>query len=151
MAAMFDLDCWYREWVMVILILLPRHTNNVYNWRWQLIYQGSTTCGTQDCNGQWIHYGRTHQLSEKRNAFLQGFTDDEFDGALEKARLLTFDPGDVIIRRAIPGTTFYVLKRANSKILSPRHPSNYLAAVVAMNWKGLIILANEPWRLTSEP
>ena len=69
--------------------------------------------------------------------FFKDLTDIEFDGLLDKARLLTFDPGDVIIRQGMPGTAFYVLKRgvAEMSIKSKFEdliatPSNYLGAVV---------------------
>ena len=70
--------------------------------------------------------------------FFKDLSDVEFDGLLEKARfLLTFDPGDVIIRQGMPGTTFYMLKRGvaemsiKSKFEDPiATPSNYLVAVV---------------------
>jgi Ca2+-binding EF-hand superfamily protein len=69
--------------------------------------------------------------------FFQDLTDNEFDVLLEKARLLTFDPGDVIIRQGMPGTTFFVMKRGvaemsiKSKFEDPiATPSNYLGAVV---------------------
>jgi calmodulin len=42
--------------------------------------------------------------------FFQDLTDQEFNDLLTKARLLTFDAGDLIIRQGMPPTTFYVLK-----------------------------------------
>jgi calmodulin len=69
--------------------------------------------------------------------WFKDLTDEEFDGLLDKARLLTFDPGDIIIRQGMPGTTFYVLKRGvvemsiKSKFEDPMTtPSYYLGAVV---------------------
>jgi Ca2+-binding EF-hand superfamily protein len=69
--------------------------------------------------------------------FFRDLTDEEFDGLLEKARLLTFDPGDVIIKQGMPGDTFYVLKRGvvemniKSRFDDPiKTPPNYLGVVV---------------------
>ena len=42
--------------------------------------------------------------------FFRDLTTAEFDTLLSKARLLTFDPGDLIIRQGMPPTTFFVLK-----------------------------------------
>jgi signal-transduction protein with cAMP-binding, CBS, and nucleotidyltransferase domain len=42
--------------------------------------------------------------------FFQDLTDEEFDGLLAKARLQTFDEGDVIIRQGMSGRTFFVIK-----------------------------------------
>jgi calmodulin len=70
--------------------------------------------------------------------FFKDLTDDEFSVLLDKARLLTFDPGDVIMRQGMPGTTFFVIKRGvgemsiKSKFEDPiATPSNYLGAVVS--------------------
>ncbi|KAL3928056.1 MAG: hypothetical protein SGBAC_012812, partial [Bacillariaceae sp.] len=42
--------------------------------------------------------------------FFQELTDDEFETMMQQARLLTFDPGDVIMKQGMPGDMFYVLK-----------------------------------------
>lgn len=69
--------------------------------------------------------------------FFEDMTDDEFDGTLAKARLLTFLPGDVIIRQGKPGTTFFVIKSGTvemsikSRFEDPiSTPPSYLGAVV---------------------
>jgi Ca2+-binding EF-hand superfamily protein len=69
--------------------------------------------------------------------FLKDLTDEEFEVLLDKARLLTFNPGDVIIRQGMPGKTFYVLKSGvvemsiKSRFDDPiSTPPNYLGAVV---------------------
>lgn len=69
--------------------------------------------------------------------FFKDLTDDEFDTLLQKARLLTFNAGDVICKQGMPGTTFYVLKRGlvemsiKSRFEDPiRTPPNYLGVVV---------------------
>jgi Ca2+-binding EF-hand superfamily protein len=69
--------------------------------------------------------------------FFRDLTDEEFDDMLAKAKLLTFNPGDTIIRQGMPPTTFYVLKSGvaemgvRSKFDDPiSTPSNYIGAVV---------------------
>lgn len=69
--------------------------------------------------------------------FFQDLTDEEFTELLRKGRLLTFNPGDVIMRQGMPPTTFYVLKSGlaemciRSKFDDPiKTPPNYLGAVV---------------------
>ena len=42
--------------------------------------------------------------------FFKDCTDEEFSTMLSKAKLLTFDRGDIIIKQGMPGTTFYVIK-----------------------------------------
>jgi Ca2+-binding EF-hand superfamily protein len=79
-----------------------------------------------------IHYLR-YELP-----FFQDLTNEEFETMLDKAKLLTFNPGDVIIRQGLPGTTFFVLKRGlaemivRSKFDDPMStPPDYLGVVVA--------------------
>lgn len=69
--------------------------------------------------------------------FFQDLSDEEFDELLKKSRLLTFNPGDVIIRQGMPPTTFYVIKSGlaemsiRSKFDDPiKTPPDYLGAVV---------------------
>lgn len=69
--------------------------------------------------------------------FFRDLTDDEFDTLLSKARLLTFDVGDIICKQGMPGTTFYVLKRGvvemsiRNRFEDPiRTPPSYLGVVV---------------------
>jgi calmodulin len=42
--------------------------------------------------------------------FFRDLTTTEFDELLSKAKLLTYNPGDLIIRQGMPPTTFFVLK-----------------------------------------
>jgi calmodulin len=69
--------------------------------------------------------------------FFQDLTDEEFDGLLAKARLQTFDEGDVIMRQGMPGRTFFVIKSGvvemsiKSRFEDPiSTPPYYLGAVV---------------------
>jgi calmodulin len=69
--------------------------------------------------------------------FFRDLTDLEFKTMLSRAKLLTFNPGDLIIRQGMPGRTFYVLKSGvaemsvRSRFDDPLStPSNYLGAVV---------------------
>lgn len=69
--------------------------------------------------------------------FFADVTDDEFDRLLAKARLQTFNAGDVIIRQGEPGRTFYVIKSGlaemsiKSRFEDPiSTPPSYLGAVV---------------------
>lgn len=69
--------------------------------------------------------------------FFQDLTNEEFDTMLDKAKLLTFNPGDIIIRQGMPGTTFYVLKRGLAEMIIRSRfddpistPPNYLGVVV---------------------
>lgn len=69
--------------------------------------------------------------------FFTDLTDDEFYGMLAKARLQSFNPGDIIMRQGLPGRTFYVIKSGTvemsvkSRFEDPiRTPPNYLGAVV---------------------
>ncbi len=75
--------------------------------------------------------------------FFRDLTDEEFDTLLQKARLLSFDVGDVICKQGMPGTTFYVLKRGlvemsiKSRFEDPiRTPPHYLGVVVGELRKG---------------
>jgi calmodulin len=69
--------------------------------------------------------------------FFRDLTDLEFKTMLSRAKLLTFNPGDLIIRQGMPGRTFYVLKSGvaemsvRSRFDDPLStPSNYLGVVV---------------------
>ena len=69
--------------------------------------------------------------------FFRDLSDAEFDELLRKARLYTFDPGDVIIRQGMPGRAFYVIKSGlaemsvKSRFDDPiSTPPNYLGAVI---------------------
>jgi calmodulin len=69
--------------------------------------------------------------------FFRDLTDYEFKTMLGKAKLLTFNAGDLIIRQGMPGRTFYVLKSGvaemsvRSRFDDPiSTPSNYLGVVV---------------------
>ena len=69
--------------------------------------------------------------------FFRDLTDNEFKTMLSKAKLLTFNAGDLIIRQGMPGRTFYVLKSGvaemsvRSRFDDPiSTPSNYLGVVV---------------------
>mmetsp|Transcript_39669 Transcript_39669/g.119168 ORF Transcript_39669/g.119168 Transcript_39669/m.119168 type:complete len:483 (-) Transcript_39669:62-1510(-) len=69
--------------------------------------------------------------------FFKDLTDEEFDGMLSKARLQSFNPGDIIMRQGMPGHTFYVIKSGTvemsvrSRFEDPiRTPPNYYGAVV---------------------
>jgi len=70
--------------------------------------------------------------------FFQDLTDDEFETMIQKARLLTFHPGDVIMKQGMPGTTFYVIKSGSvemsikSRFDDPiSTPPTYLGGVVS--------------------
>jgi Ca2+-binding EF-hand superfamily protein len=69
--------------------------------------------------------------------FFASLSAQEFGEMLAKAKLLTFNPGDTIIRQGMPGTTFYVLKSGvaemgvRSRFDDPiSTPPDYLGAVV---------------------
>ena len=69
--------------------------------------------------------------------FFRELTDQEFDVMLRKARLLTFDPGNVIMKQGMPGEKLYVLKRGTVEMCIKSRfddpistPPNYLGAVV---------------------
>jgi signal-transduction protein with cAMP-binding, CBS, and nucleotidyltransferase domain len=75
--------------------------------------------------------------------FFRDLSDEEFDVLLSKARLLTFDVGDVICKQGMPGTTFYVLKRGVVEMLirnrfeDPiRTPPSYLGVVAGELHRG---------------
>lgn len=81
----------------------------------------------------------THEhLTYLRNlSFFDTLADEEFDTMINQAKLLTFDPGDTIIRQGMPGTTFYVIKSGlaemgvRSKFDDPiSTPPAYLGAIV---------------------
>ena len=82
---------------------------------------------------------RDEHIQYLRNGmpFFQDLSDEEFDTLLSKARLQTYNPGDVIMRQGTPPTTFFVIKRGiaemsiKSKFEDPiRTPPYYLGAVV---------------------
>jgi len=69
--------------------------------------------------------------------FFRDLTEEEFYEMLSKAKLQTYNPGDIIIRQGMPGNTFYVIKSGHAEmyvrskfdgLLST--PSNYLGAVI---------------------
>ena len=69
--------------------------------------------------------------------FFRDLTELEFKTMLSRAKLLTFNAGDIIIRQGMPGRTFYVLKsgvaemHVRSKFDDPLStPSYYLGVVV---------------------
>jgi Ca2+-binding EF-hand superfamily protein len=69
--------------------------------------------------------------------FFRDLTNEEFDGMLAKARLQTFNPGDIIIRQGMPGRTLFVIKSGvaemsvKSRFDDPiSTPPSYLGAVV---------------------
>eukprot|EP00529_Nitzschia_sp_RCC80_P013409 CAMPEP_0113491162 /NCGR_PEP_ID=MMETSP0014_2-20120614/27416_1 /TAXON_ID=2857 /ORGANISM="Nitzschia sp." /LENGTH=592 /DNA_ID=CAMNT_0000384949 /DNA_START=260 /DNA_END=2035 /DNA_ORIENTATION=+ /assembly_acc=CAM_ASM_000159 len=75
--------------------------------------------------------------------FFRDLSDEQFDVLLRKARLLTFDVGDVICKQGMPGTTFYVLKRGAVEMLirnrfeDPiRTPPSYLGVVAGELHRG---------------
>lgn len=88
--------------------------------------------------------------------FFQDLTDDEFTEMIGKARLLTFLPGDVIIRQGMPPRSFFVVKSGvlemsiRSRFETPiSTPSNYLGAVV--NQLGKFDYFGERALTTGEP
>lgn len=69
--------------------------------------------------------------------FFRDLTEEEFEALMQNARLLTFDPGDIIRKQGMPGTTFYVIKSGavemsiKSKFDDPiSTPPSYLGLVV---------------------
>lgn len=69
--------------------------------------------------------------------FFSNCTDEEFQTLLSKAKLLTFNPGDLVIRQGMPPKTFYVIKSGavemsiKSRFDDPiTTPPNYLGVVV---------------------
>jgi len=88
--------------------------------------------------------------------FFEDLTDKEFDSLIAKARLLTFNSGDVIIRQGMPGTTFYVIKSGSAEMLIKSRfddpistPPSYLGAVV--NQLGKFDYFGERALTTGEP
>jgi len=70
--------------------------------------------------------------------FFTDLTDHEFSTMLQKARLLTFNAGDVIRKQGMPGDAFYVIKTGiaemyiKSKFDDPiKTPPSYLGVVVS--------------------
>ena len=69
--------------------------------------------------------------------FFTDCTNAEFDSMLNKAKLVTYDPGDIIIRQGTRGTAFFVVKSGVAEMIvrsrfdDPiKTPPNYLGAVV---------------------
>ena len=68
--------------------------------------------------------------------FFKDLTGEEFHDLMDKSRLLTFNPGDLIIRQGMPPTTFYVIKSGKvemsikSKFDDPIKYPDYLGVVV---------------------
>ena len=60
--------------------------------------------------------------------FFADLTEDEFDVMLHKARLQTFDAGDVIARQGAPGRAFYVLKSGLVEMCIRRKHCSYPTA-----------------------
>jgi len=65
------------------------------------------------------------------------FNDKEFDGVIDKARLVTYEPGAIILKQGNPGKSFYVIatgdvevgtKTGNEDPLST--PPNYIGTIV---------------------
>ena len=68
--------------------------------------------------------------------FFKGLTGEEFEELMSKSRLLTFNPGDLIIRQGMSATTFYVVKSGKvemsikSRFDDPIAYPDYLGVVV---------------------
>jgi calmodulin len=69
--------------------------------------------------------------------FLKDLTDSEFTILLQRAKLQSFNAGDIIIRQGKPGRTFYVIKSGRCEMLIRSRfndpistPPSYLGAVV---------------------
>lgn len=68
--------------------------------------------------------------------FFKGLTGEEFDELMSKSKLLTFNPGDLMMRQGMPPETFFVLKTGKvemsikSKFDDPISHQNYLGVVV---------------------
>jgi calmodulin len=57
-----------------------------------------------------------HLIYLRNLMFFNTLTDEEFVNMLNQAKLLTYNPGDLIIRQGMPGTTFYVIKRGSAEM-----------------------------------
>ena len=69
--------------------------------------------------------------------FFTDLTNDEFNEMLSKAKLVTYNPGDIIIRQGMPGASFFVLKSGVAEMIVRSRfddpistPPNYLGVVV---------------------
>ncbi|KAL7542836.1 hypothetical protein ACHAXR_012142 [Thalassiosira sp. AJA248-18] len=69
--------------------------------------------------------------------YYKDFDDDEFYELMDKAKLVTFEQGDVIMRQGVEGNMFYVLESGEVEIMVKTAfedplttPSDYLGAVI---------------------
>jgi len=69
--------------------------------------------------------------------FFKDFGDDEFYGLMDKARLITFEKGDVIMRQGMEGSQFYVIETGEVEIMVKTAyqdplttPPDYLGAII---------------------
>lgn len=88
--------------------------------------------------------------------FFKDFDDDEFYNLMDKAKLVTFEPGDVIMRQGMKGTTFYVVETGEVEISVKTAfedplttPPDYLGAVI--NTFGPQSYFGERSLITSQP
>lgn len=70
-------------------------------------------------------------------SFFRDCTNDEFETMLNKAKLVTYNAGDIIIRQGMPGTAFFVIKSGVAEMIVRSRfddpistPPSYLGVVV---------------------
>ena len=68
--------------------------------------------------------------------FFKGLTGEEFDALMSKSKLLTFDPGDLIIQQGAPPTYFYVLKSGKVEMCVR---SKFDDPILFPNYHGVVI------------
>jgi len=88
--------------------------------------------------------------------FFQDFGDDEFYELMDKAKLVTFEKGDVIMRQGMEGSMFYVIESGEVEIMVKTAfedplttPPGYLGAVI--NVLGPYNYFGERALITKEP
>jgi len=88
--------------------------------------------------------------------YFKDFSDDEFYDLMDKAKLVTFEKGDVIMRQGMPGSQFYVIETGEVEVMVKTAfedplttPPDYLGAVI--NVLGPHTYFGERALITGEP
>jgi len=97
------------------------------------------------------------QLASLRKIpYFKDFTDDEFNGLVDKARLVTFEAGSIIFKQGSPGKNFHVISTGEVEISLKTGfedplttPPNYLGTVISTLREGDFF--GERTLITGEP
>ena len=94
-------------------------------------------CATRNANDNEFITEEHVDFLRNELPFFTDLTNEEFNEMLSKAKLFTYNPGDIIIRQGMPGASFFVLKSGVAEMIVRSRfddpistPPNYLGVVV---------------------